>query len=134
MLCVAGDSMVPAYKSGDVALLTTVDSELDVRNNQFCVFVIELDSGSTVVKRLIGVPGDTVELVEGDTYVNGILVMPRRGKSWDNVTYELGPDDWFFLGDNREISLDGRWWQPPFVRLDNIKAMVLFSKLDIYNS
>ena len=65
------------------------------------------------VKRVVGVPGDTVEFREGTLYING---EPRQDESYDKVAdpgiaetpIQLGDDEYFVLGDNRNNSEDSR--------------------------
>jgi len=126
---VHGSSMEDTYHNGDLLLgFRVYDAEaLTSRNHPACVVILE--DGTRVIKRLIGIPGDHVELTDGDTYVNGELIMHRNTASWDNLSYDLGEDDWLFLGDNRANSYDGRNWPDHFVGLSSIKYFVIGSEL-----
>ena len=67
------------------------------------------------VKRVIGLPGDEVEIVDGKIRRNGYgLVEPylRRGGSGDMAPRVLAEDEYFVLGDNRQQSNDSRNWGP----------------------
>ena len=65
-------------------------------------------------KRLIGLPGDRIKIVDGDLFINGEKVPEPYVKDKDMGTYFDGkevvvPDEsYFFLGDNRPVSMDAR--------------------------
>ncbi len=91
-----------------------------------------------LIKRLIGVPGDMVEVRDGAVYVNGVMKnepyirepMERYQRSDANfgvgTPYKLKSNEYFMMGDNRNHSWDSRFWGP--VTRDRIigKASVLF--------
>ena len=64
------------------------------------------------MKRVIGVPGDTVEIRDGLVYINGVPLdepyMSTCSSQWCDVT--VGPREYFVLGDNRPQSDDSRNW------------------------
>ena len=84
------------------------------------------------VKRVIGLPGETVNIVDGKVYINGsdtpldepYLAEPMEG-SYGPYTVPEGC--YFMLGDNRNNSQDARFWQNKYVAKDKIIAKVLFS-------
>lgn len=119
LIVVSGDSMSPTYESGEVLVAippTYVGDDYPV-----CWLKI---GDSNVIKRLIGYPGDVVELRDGDTYVNGEIIMERDSEFYDNVTFELGDDQYIFLGDNRDNSIDSRYWASPYVSSSQIMGVV----------
>lgn len=71
-----------------------------------------------LVKRLIGLPGETVNISEkGDVFINGEkleepYVNQVRGEP---QIFEIPEGNYFFLGDNRPISVDARYWESPYI-------------------
>jgi signal peptidase I len=88
---------------------------------EIVVFHYPLDPTRDFVKRVIGLPGDTVEIRDGVVVVNDgelddpYVVQVSRAPMRETV---LGPDEYFVLGDNRLHSNDSRNWGP--VPLENI--------------
>jgi signal peptidase I len=72
------------------------------------------NSGEEWIKRVIGLPGDTIRIDNGVVYVNGVkLDEPYVQRPFDYSMNELTvpPDNYFFLGDNRDVSNDShRGW------------------------
>ena len=100
----------------------------DVERGEIIIFKFPLDPRKDFVKRVIGLPGDRVELKNKQVYVNNTpLVEPYvvHSDSWDAgfPRDEYGPiivpdDALFVLGDNRDNSEDSRYWG--FVPAENI--------------
>lgn len=82
------------------------------------------------VKRLIGVPGDTVEVINGALYVNGeeqeepYLKEAMKKESYG--PYVVPEDSYFMMGDNRNVSLDARFWTNTYVTRDKVVGKVYF--------
>lgn len=83
------------------------------------------------VKRVIGLPGETVNVVDGKVYINDsdtpldepYLPEPMEGSYGP---YTVPEDCYFMMGDNRNNSLDARFWENQFVPKEKIMAKVLF--------
>ncbi len=83
----------------------------------------------TYVKRIIGLPGETVELKEGKVYINGESIEETYLK--EEMYGAYGPyvvpeGCYFMLGDNRNSSQDSRRWANTFLKKEDIMAKVLF--------
>jgi signal peptidase I len=93
----------------------------DPKRGQIIVFStpplakIRCGAGGTFVKRLIGLPGDTVSEKHGYVYINGKLlkesyIQPSRRDDEPARTWHVPPGNYFFMGDNRSQSCDSRVW------------------------
>lgn len=81
-----------------------------------------------VIKRIIGVAGDEIEVKEGQLYVNDIKQEENFIK--EKMNYKFGPVKVpkgyvLLLGDNRNDSFDSHLWEKPFVPIKNIKGKVI---------
>ena len=82
-----------------------------------------------IVKRVIGLPGETVEIKNGAVFIDGdpiketYLKEPMRGEYGPYVVPE---GSYFMLGDNRNSSQDSRKWKNTFLKEEDIMAKVLF--------
>ena len=103
---VDGTSMYPTLDGDEIMLLNKL-GHID----RFDIVVIHLnDEESNLIKRVIGLPGETVEIRDNKIYVNDELLEDSYGYG---TTYNIDPvtlseDEYFVLGDNRIISLDSR--------------------------
>ena len=94
-------------------------------------FPDDLTGKTYYVKRIIGMPGETVSVVDGKVYIDGsetpldepYLPEPMEG-SYGPYTVPEGC--YFMMGDNRNNSMDARFWKNKFVEKDKIIAKVLF--------
>jgi len=106
----------------------------DPRRGDVVVFEYPEDPSKDFIKRIIGVPGDVVEVRDKKVYVNGVLyenphaihkepdIIPKEQSPRDNFGPIVVPENCYFtMGDNRDRSYDSRFWK--FVRRDQIKGM-----------
>lgn len=89
------------------------------------------------IKRLIGLPGDIVEIKEdenkpgfGFVYINGELLdepyLKEKMEILEDLRFEVPDDHYLFLGDNRNHSNDARYWENTYVSRDNLVAKAVF--------
>ncbi|MBR2577674.1 MAG: signal peptidase I [Erysipelotrichaceae bacterium] len=107
---VMGSSMEPGLVTGDRGV-----SFILSRNNieRFEICVIESDkTTSLLVKRVIGLPNETVEYIDNKLYINGEYVEEDFLKDTETNDFrvELGEDEYFCMGDNRKVSRDSRYY------------------------
>lgn len=102
----------------------------DPERGDIIIFRFPDDESIYYVKRIIGLPGDTVDIKDGCVYINGTeLTEPyiREPMMAEKpMHYEVPEDSYFMLGDNRNYSADSRWWENTYVKRDKIIAKVLF--------
>ena len=110
---VSGESMEPNYYNGDRFFMVRewIDDDYDYGD----VVCVKIDD-KVLIKRIIGKPGDLIELIDGDVYRNGEKI-DESAYLDDSVETErtgisskfiVGMDLYFVLGDNRSVSLDSR--------------------------
>ena len=106
-IIVRGTSMNPTLIDGEVMILKKFDKSY----NRFDIVVIGKEvEGDNLIKRIIGLPGETVRYKNNKLYINDEIVDdPYNYKETNNFQeVTLKDDEYFLLGDNREVSLDSR--------------------------
>ena len=83
-----------------------------------------------IIKRVIALPGETVEIRDGAVYVDDVpldedYVSSRAADDMPSVT--VRENSLFVLGDNRAESYDSRYWEDPFVSADDVYGKALFT-------
>jgi signal peptidase I len=111
---VEGRAMLPAYKDGDRVV---VKKDLDqIVRSDVIIFRYPMDTSKTYIKRVIGLPGETVSITKGKVMINGNelaepYVDPAYNRSgFDLPPFKILPDNYFVMGDNRDSSSDSRYW------------------------
>lgn len=119
---VDGASMDQTLEDGQILLLYKL-ANIDYGD---IVVLDEEKEGEIIIKRIIGMPGDTVSIRDNTIYVNGEEVEEdyAYGETSDYEEITLGDDEYFILGDNRPISKDSRYFGP--VKEDEIIGKVIF--------
>lgn len=89
------------------------------------VFKYPDDESQLFVKRVIGLPGETVEIKDGKVYINGSETPLDDSFTPETPTGDYGPyvvpeGSYFMLGDNRNHSGDSRFWKQPYVQKEKI--------------
>lgn len=106
-IMVSGESMVPTLEGGELMLLKKYDTDYE----RFDIVVVNKNvEGDNLIKRVIGLPGETIRYKNNHLYINGEIIEDVYAYGDTNNFQEitLGEDEYFLMGDNREISLDSR--------------------------
>lgn len=119
---VRGQSMEPSFYNGDYLLIDEISYHLrEPARGEAVVFKYPHDPSQRYIKRIIGLPGELIKVENGQVtiYKNGIPeTLDESGYLGDSVvttgTTEIFLDDneYFVLGDNRDVSSDSRRWGP----------------------
>jgi signal peptidase I len=139
-------SMVPTLTIGDHILVTKFLYDIKVpfwdkilikfsppQRGDIIVFKFPEDESKDFIKRVIGLPGDTIEIRSKRVWINGELLAESYTQHVDPgiIAHQIQPrdnlgplavpaDSYFVMGDNRDQSLDSRFWG--FVKLEKIKG------------
>ena len=84
------------------------------------------------IKRIIGLPGETVSIKDGFVYINGEKLdedyLPVSGITQsEKTTFEVPAGHIFAMGDNRTGSLDSRYWNDPYIPLNQLQGRMLLA-------
>ena len=113
---VVGPSMQPNFFTGQFVIVSRLNYMLsNPTQGDVVVFHYPANPEEDYIKRVIGIPGDTIEIRDMQVYVNGVAIAEpyinepcNRSSCPDRVYPTLGPDEYFVMGDNRNHSSDSR--------------------------
>ncbi|MEK5493875.1 signal peptidase I [Paenibacillus sp. FSL R7-0297] len=130
-------SMIPTIEINDRLVVDKMLWNSSLKHGDIVVFYppVAGDEHKRYVKRLIGLPGDEIEIKDGTLYRNNEAV--DEPYLQEAMTYTFGPvtvpaDHYFFLGDNRNVSFDAHLWSTPFVDKDKLIGKVLFDVNNLF--
>ena len=120
---VPSGSMVPTIQGGDVIVGSRLSTQ-NIERYDVIIFRYPDDPSQYFVKRVIGLPGETVEIRNGVVYADGEKLKDDflAELSMDSGTYVVPEESYFVLGDNRNNSHDSRYWEHKYVEKDRILA------------
>lgn len=134
---VSGASMAPTFKNGDYLLVDEVSYSIrEPERGEVIVFRYPKDESTYFIKRIIGLPGDTIDFTGGkikitntenpegvsldESYLpSGVATNPRPGRE---SRFTLNEGEFLVLGDNRSYSFDSRDWG--VLKMDEIIGLV----------
>lgn len=112
---VSGSSMETTLSDGDQLIVDKITYRFrDPKRFDIVVFPYRYEENTYYIKRIVGLPGETVQILDGYVYINGMLLDENYGNEimedpgLAEVPVVLGPDEYFVLGDNRNNSQDSR--------------------------
>lgn len=132
---VVGDSMENTLKDEDTILINKLAYQWkNPKRFDVVVFPYRAEEGIYYIKRIIGLPGETVQIKNSSIYIDGQLLYEDYGKeSMDEYTegiakeeIRLGEDEYFVLGDNRNNSVDSRDESVGPVKQEDIVGKAIF--------
>lgn len=103
----------------------------DPERYDIVVFKAPDDESTLYVKRIIGLPGEKVNIIDGKVFINDQEVPLSDDYIMEDMLGSFGPytvpeNSYFMLGDNRNDSQDSRYWENTFLPKENILGKVLF--------
>jgi signal peptidase I len=125
---VNGTSMVPTLEDGDQLICDKISYRFhDPERFDIIIFPYKYQKNTYFIKRVIGLPGETVRIdYDGNIYINGEILDEKYGL--EKMTYPgiaeqeitLGDDEYFVLGDNRNVSEDSRYPDVGLIKREDI--------------
>ena len=119
---VRGQSMEPNFENGDYLIVDELSYRLrEPQRGEVIVFKYPGNLSQRYIKRIIGLPGETIDIKEGEIVISSqgkkyVLdesrYLPPDFKTLGTDLITLGQDEYFVLGDNRLFSSDSRRWGP----------------------
>ncbi len=120
---VSGSSMVPTFSNGDYLLIDELTYRFRApERGEVIVFHYPKDESTYFIKRIIGLPGEKVQIKSGaltifnsahpDGFTLNETYLPKGTATGDDKIVTLGPKEYFMMGDNRAYSFDSRMWGP----------------------
>lgn len=122
-IIIIGDSMYPTYKNGEITFST---NEFQIEREMVVVADIPRIKdyeGGTVIKRIVAIGGDKIEIIGNELYINNVLYVSDESFSLhDGKKITLQDNEVFLLGDNYGYSYDSREFGA--VTIDKIKYKI----------
>ena len=119
------DTIIP----GDRLYVNELFDVDEAKRGDILVFKSDELDDKRLVKRLIGLPGETVEIKkDGSVFVEGKKIEePYAAETHgEEESFTVPENSYFFLGDNRPISYDARYWNSPYINKDKVIGRVVF--------
>lgn len=119
-------SMLNTIKINDMLLVKRSPFCKKIKRGDICVFK-KTGEAFLLVKRVIGLPGEKVEMKDGTVYVNDKKLNEKYVSSEcdTNQVFYVPDNSYLFLGDNRANSSDARYWDNPYINRKYIKGVVV---------
>lgn len=128
-ITVTGQSMESVLSQDEMVLMNRLSVRFG-KIKRFDIVVFEKEDKKFNIKRVVGLPGETVQIKDGSLYINDVKIEAENGLSQAALAglaenpVVLAEDEYFLLGDNRENSEDSR-----FVNVGNVKKSQIRGKV-----
>ena len=125
---IQGDSMLPTFHNFQLVFINKHSNNFGYND---IIFFTNKNLNSTLIKRIIAVPGDTVQIINGTVYVNKIpspYIIQSTPISYAGTAASpvyLSDDEYFVVGDNLEHSKDSRYSEIGCVKYNQILGKIL---------
>ena len=125
--------MKPAFNNGDKILIDKNLNEL--KRGDVIAFLYPKDRSKWYIKRIVGLPGETIEIREGKVFINGqVMDEPYVEESYNQAkatfpSRKVPQYQYFVMGDNRDNSSDSRYWGTVDKELIKGKYYMTYSKV-----
>ena len=116
---VSGQSMEPNFENGDYLIIDEISYRFrEPQRGEVIVFRYPDNPSKRFIKRVVGLPGETVEIKDGKVTViknntetlDESQYLPKGLETQGDIKISIPEDKFFVLGDNRTVSLDSRYW------------------------
>lgn len=149
---VSGSSMDPTFTDGEYLIIDEISYRFQTpQRGDVVVFRYPQDTTTFFIKRIIGLPGETVDIKDSTVTIEGaegtsMFTLDESYLShptWSTSRIKLSDDEYFVMGDNRPASSDSRIWGPldedliigrALVRLLPVKRISLFPGAHAYSN
>lgn len=121
-------SMIPTIQLNDQIFTLRVHNVNNLKRGDIVVFYSN-ELHMRLVKRLIGLPGEEVDLRDGGIlYIDGKKIDEPYVVNKDsmNKSFKVPIGHYLFLGDNRPVSFDARYWKSPYIPANEIEGKAIF--------
>ncbi|MFT8348494.1 signal peptidase I [Clostridium saccharoperbutylacetonicum] len=124
---ITSGSMLPTLQIKDRLIVSRVHDTKSLQEGEIVLFKNDEFPGEILIKRLIGLPGDKIDIKEGIVYRNGEKLQEDYVKNNEiiNKSFQVPENKYFFLGDNRANSNDSRHWINPYVDASYIEGKAI---------
>lgn len=147
---VSGPSMMPNFHDGELLLTNKITQlfggtpfgkglGLDYKRGDVIVFLKPSPTGKDLIKRIVGMPGETVMVLNGDVYVNGNKITEEYISpevrtnpgtlAQEGIVITVPKDSYFVIGDNRNNSIDSRFEEYGPIKREWMKGKVVLRYL-----
>lgn len=129
---IEGTAMLPNFSDGDKILMDK--NVVELKRGDVIMFLYPKDRTKSYFKRIIGLPGETIEIKAGKTYINGEVLEETYLDEQHNQAKPTFPPrkidnyQYFVMGDNRDNSSDSRYWGTVDQELITGRYLTTYSK------